>query len=263
LTALESSAARETFDIIVVDSGSRDESPQLDTDFPSVTFLRLPKHFGIVKALNIGCRTAKSEFLLLLHPSVEMPREGVSELTARLQNDRDAAAACPLAVDTSGKRIIEDRPLPGAAALARAWKSGEYRGDPASQTLLYPSVHAVLIRRVFLQGMRYLDERCGPWWDADLFFQIRNAGKKVLFIREITAVKTGGDYRYPETAAARAQLKADSALGAAAYLAKRYGMVAGLRFRISAALKALFSGDLRTVPLVAGGQRIDGSQTAF
>ena len=42
LAALEGSKDRNLIEILVVDCGSHDESPGLDSEFPNVTILRLP-----------------------------------------------------------------------------------------------------------------------------------------------------------------------------------------------------------------------------
>src|SRR5579862_9945122 len=72
LTALEGSRDRASIEILVVDCGSHDESPQLDSEFPEITILRLPRYFGRTRSLNIGTRTAAGEHLFLLSPEVEV-----------------------------------------------------------------------------------------------------------------------------------------------------------------------------------------------
>src|SRR5579872_5132320 len=72
LAALEGSNDRALIEILVVDCGSHDESPQLDSEFAGITILRLPRYFGRTRALNIGTRTAAGEFLLLMTPEVEV-----------------------------------------------------------------------------------------------------------------------------------------------------------------------------------------------
>src|SRR6202049_2477790 len=52
LAALEGSNDRALIEILVVDCGSPDERPQLDTEFPEITILLLPRYFGRPKALN-------------------------------------------------------------------------------------------------------------------------------------------------------------------------------------------------------------------
>ena len=58
LESLEKSEGRETLQIVVVDNGSSDGSAQLDIDFPQAQFIRLPKNFGLTKAMNLGLRAA-------------------------------------------------------------------------------------------------------------------------------------------------------------------------------------------------------------
>src|SRR5580692_6459255 len=103
IAALERSQDRERLEILVVDCGSQDESPRLDSEFPAVQILRLPQHFGATRALNIAMRTAKAEFVLLLSPSVEVAPETVTLLATRLEDDPTAAAVCPLLCDPAGK----------------------------------------------------------------------------------------------------------------------------------------------------------------
>jgi GT2 family glycosyltransferase len=64
LKALETSVERQSIEIIVMDNGSFDDTPEVEPEFPEVTFLRLPKYFGRTKALNIASRTAHADLLL-------------------------------------------------------------------------------------------------------------------------------------------------------------------------------------------------------
>src|ERR1700730_3246451 len=104
LAALEASNDRATIEILVVDCGSHDESPQLDAEFSNVTILRLPRYFGRTKALNIGTRTATGEYLFFLTPGVEVLPTTIPSLLARIESEPDVMAVCPLLVD------IEARP---------------------------------------------------------------------------------------------------------------------------------------------------------
>src|SRR5215216_3553747 len=72
LAALENVISRETLEVVVVDNGSSDESQTLDIEFSRIHMMRLPKNFGATKALNIGIRTAKGEYLLLLPVNAEV-----------------------------------------------------------------------------------------------------------------------------------------------------------------------------------------------
>src|SRR5262245_56256382 len=72
VAALEASKGRNQMEILVVDNGSTDDSRRMDSEFPEINMLRLPHFCGLTKARNIGIRTAKAEFLLMLEPGVEV-----------------------------------------------------------------------------------------------------------------------------------------------------------------------------------------------
>src|ERR1700693_1957703 len=116
LGALEGSRDRALIEILVVDCGSHDESPQLDTEFPEVTILRLPRYFGRTKALNIGTRTATGEYLFFLTPAVEVLPTTIPALLAQLKADPNWMAACPLLLDTEAKQAQQFSLLPTPAS---------------------------------------------------------------------------------------------------------------------------------------------------
>src|SRR5579871_6189415 len=103
LAALEGTNDRAAVEILVVDCGSHDESPQLDSEFAGITILRLPRYFGRTKALNIATRTAQGEYLLFLTPEVEVLPTTIPALLALLEADADTAAVCPILLDTESR----------------------------------------------------------------------------------------------------------------------------------------------------------------
>jgi GT2 family glycosyltransferase len=273
LDALLRTTDRQDVEILVVDKGSRDGSEQLDSDYPGVTFLRLPRNFGYTKAVNIGTRTATGDYLFLLDPHTEVPAGAVAALTEKLESDADAIAVCPLLVDDDGAPLSRFRPVPEASGLMRAWKKGDTGGSlPADLTaeaiaVGWPPRVAVLVRRQFVKGMNYIDQRYGESGaDAELFYQIWHANKKVLLLPEIKVL-----YR-PETlelsADACAELSADEALAAALFASKHNGFFAGVGARLGAALHILIKlltfqqpgYQMSRLMAVLGGQKIDGTQ---
>jgi GT2 family glycosyltransferase len=112
VAALDLSTDRERLEILVVDLGSQDGSPQLDSEFPSIVTLRLPHNFGATKAMNIGTRTAKADLVFYLSPDVEVAPDTVQKLADKLEEDSEAAAVCPLLVDQEGKPASRVYKLP-------------------------------------------------------------------------------------------------------------------------------------------------------
>ncbi|MCS6951464.1 MAG: glycosyltransferase [Bryobacterales bacterium] len=280
LTALERSAARERIEILVVDRGSSDDSPQLDAEFPSVNLLRLPRDFGAVKALNIGMRTATGDFVLLLEPDVEVLPDTVACLAEKLEAAPEAAAVCPLAITEQQEPVSRQRPVPSPDELYRSWRAGGFpdwepvRLDKDAVPVEYVDHWTpLLVRMTFLKGMRYVDERYGNFgWKLEICCQIRRAGKRILLVPGVRVRIHPGWEETAVPAARRALLAADEALGVALFARKHYGWPAGLRLRaltLLAGLGDVFSALLRLrdvafavhkARFLLAGQKLDGSQ---
>jgi N-acetylglucosaminyl-diphospho-decaprenol L-rhamnosyltransferase len=261
--ALERSQERERLEILVVDCGSRDESAQIDAEFPSINILRLPHHFGATKAMNIATRTAKAELVLFLSPRVEVLPDTVSRLAANLERDADAIAACPLLVDEEGRPASHILRLPTREtfeAVCRGAEPAPVELDLTQDSIAveYPGRDALMVRKQFIRGMNYFDERYGEYWaDADLAMKIRLAGKKIRLYPSIRATIYPGE----DPIAGDPLGIADRALGAARFLGKYKGFFAGLSFRLGAIFSALGKFQMGTFMNLVSGQKLDGSQS--
>jgi hypothetical protein len=212
--------------------------------------------------MNIATRTAKADLLFYLSPTVELEPRTVSALADQLDADPAAIAACPWLVDPQGAPANRLYRLPDRAAMAAAAKGAELAGVQADVnqekvTVDYPSLDAVLIRKQFIRGMNFFDQRYGHYWaDADLAMQARRAGKKMYLHPGIRSV------RYPEADPLQNESLAgsDRAVGAVAFVGKYYGFGASLTLRLGLALGALGRMDLGRVSALLGGQKLDGSQ---
>jgi hypothetical protein len=274
LAALERTRDRQALEIVVVDAGSRDDCPRMDAEFPRVTVMRLARHFGLAKALNIGIRTAQGEYLLLLDPNVEVAPDTVPALAARLDADSDAVAVCPLIVDPEGRPASVIHALPTPADLScGAILSPDLDQEAVSVPLA--DWGAVMARKFFIRGLNYFDERFGHHWlDAELCYQIRRAGKKTLLLPRVKVVRWPPEDSFPLAADARAALDADRALGAATFARKHFGLATGIKVRIWIALAAIgralralvtfgeIGFEFARMTAIIGGQKIDGSQRA-
>ncbi len=247
-------------EILVVDCGSHDESPQLDSEFSGVTILRLPRYFGRTKALNIGTRTAAGEYLFFLTPEVEVLPTTVPSLLARLESDSEAVAVAPLLLDTDSTQAVEFYRLPTpetGVELTPVVIDKTAEAFPVE----YATFDALLVRKYFVRGINYLDERYGEFFsDAELCYQIRRAARKTLVLPGVTALYTRCS---PYSASSATILMADKIHGAAVYFGKHYGFVTGLLFRIKAMLKALFTMRFSLFAAVVSWTKIDGSQTSI
>ncbi len=269
LTVLEASVERDKFEILVVDNGSFDESPAVAAEFPKAILLKLPRNFGLTKALNIGMRTAKGELYFFLSPYVEVQPDTVSALATRLEAAPEAAAACPLLVSPDGQPAPPLFRLPDGSAVGGVARRGAFTpaatpdlsGQPVS--VEFPSLAALMVRSYFLKGLRHFDERYAQSWaDAEIALQIRRAAKKILLFPELRVT------RFPEPdpmrdgpSAVQALLAADWVSGAAVYAGKHFGFFTGIKVRLAAIVSFFFSFRFSRFLKTASGSKVDGTQT--
>jgi len=248
IEALERSEARDTFEIVVVDNGSSDGSQLLEADFPRARVIRIPRNFGLTKALNVGVRGAEGDYILCLHEDAEVFPDTIRLLTGILDSQPDVGAVCPLLVDDG------DQPAPqlGRFPPDDTWRPAQAGAEPVAVD--YPRGAALMIRRQLFTAIRQIDERYGQFGsDADLCYQIRRAGKKILLTPAARAHHTGRE--------AESTLRtADRKQGGAAWIGKYGGFWSGFRAQVGAVFGALGSFQLGVVKYLLASQKIDGSQ---
>ena len=249
LESLEKSEGRATLQIVVVDNGSSDGSAHLDTDFPHAQFIRLPKNFGLTKAMNIGWRAADAEYVFFLHDDTEVEPGAAIRLAETLDANPNAAAACPLLVDDEG------RPAPQLGTLP---PDGQWLAAEPSlsqpEPVEYPRGAALMMRVYVIRAVRQIDERYGQFGsDADLAVQILRASKQIL-------LDPAARVRHHGSAGYSALERADFLLGRAVFLGKYRGFGAGLRARLAAVAGPLVSFRFGEVRYTLAGQKIDGTQ---
>lgn len=234
--------------IVVVDNGTEGALGSLEETFPHVRWIRLPKNFGLTKALNLGLRSAEGEFVLFLHDDTRIPGNGVSELADVLEQHVELGAVAPLLVDAMGNPTPQVCTHPPKAELVPV--AGNSDIDVESVTGA-----ALMVRGFFLKAMRQIDERYGNFGsDLDLCAQvIRRANKKIRVLQSVRAVHSASP-------AQSALLDADAAIGTAVYLAKYQGAAAGLKYRVAAILGSIFTFRLVLAKHLLSNQKLDGTQ---
>ena len=127
IQSLERSTDRQRLEVLVVDDGSRDDTPAVPDEFPDVISLKLPKRFGWTRAVNIGLRTAKGDLVLLMRPTFEVEPDTIARMADKLESTPSIGAVCP-----AGKRAWR---FPDAEALIHAWKIGDLPGRDRTRQL--------------------------------------------------------------------------------------------------------------------------------
>ena len=249
LASLEKSEGRDDLQLIVVDNGSVDGAADLDARFPQAQWIRLPKNFGLTKAMNLGWRAANAELVLFLHDDTEVDPGAALRLADALESNPDAGAVCPLLVGENGLSAPQLGKLPPDGAWIPATPSGT---DPMA--VEYPRGAALMTRVALIKAVRQIDERFGQFGaDADLAANFRRASKKVLLLPDVKV-------RHHGSAGYSSEERADFLLARAAYLGKYQGFGAGLMARLGAVFGALLGFRFGEFKNTAAGQKIDGTQ---
>ena len=262
LASLEASRNREQLEILVIDQGSQDGSATIDTEFPRITPLRLPKYFGITKARNIGVRTAKGEYVFLLSPEVTIQPETAIALAQRMQADSSVGLAAPRLLEVSGQPKPQVAGFPGPGDLG-AWAKGGVPWQATGAEGAVPaeclSSRALMVRRQTIVGMNYFDERFGEFWsDIEMCYRVRRGGKNPLVYADLSVTDEGQPAPGANWVAA---LEADRRLGAVAFAGKHFGMKAQIGLYLSQLLGALGSpGGFGAFSRMLSSQKVDGTE---
>ncbi len=238
--------------VLVVDNGSTDGAHTLDEDFPAIRFIRLPKNFGLTRALNIGVRAAEGTYILLLHDDTVISGEAVTKLADFLDQRADAGAVAPLLVAASGAATPQVRDLPSPSSPDPAFRPAE-----GGVEIVVPCVSgaALMFRTSFLRALRQIDERYGTYGGIiDLCMQVKRANRKLVILREATAI-----HEQLVSPVSKSTLDGDRTHGIAVFLGKHYGFMTGILYRAKSALAGLFTFRFKVLAGAVSGAKIDGA----
>jgi GT2 family glycosyltransferase len=185
LNSLESQTwtARE---IIVVDNGSADGSPQMvEREYPGIHLIRNPENRGFCAANNQGIRASSGEFIALLNNDAEADPGWLEALVGAIDTRPDFGMAAskivvwedPGRIDKAGHLIYPDGQNRGRGSGER--DRGQYNRQ---EETLWPDGCAALYRRRMLDSIGGFDEDFFAYADdAELGLRARIAGWRCLY----------------------------------------------------------------------------------
>lgn len=186
LAALLVAANDTSFEVIVVDDGSEDETLRLGEIAPNVTVCRNETAQGFVGACNLGAANARGEYIVLLNNDTEPTVGWLDELL-------DAFARFDNVGLAGSKLLFADGRLQDAGGIV--WNSGtpwnygrrQNAADPRysyARQVDYVSGAALMIpKRVWDEVQRLSTEYAPAYFeDTDLAFKVREAGYTTWFV---------------------------------------------------------------------------------
>jgi len=184
---LESLLAHTTvpFEVIVVDDGSRDDTPELLRRLRNVTCARNEENLEFIRTCNRGIHLAKGRYLLFLNNDVTVTPQWLSTLVETMERFPRCGAV-------GAKLVRPDGTLQEAGSII--WRDGSASGygrddDPLKpeycylREVDYCSAACLLVRTDLVRELGGFDERYLPAYyeDADLCFGVRRLGYTVVF----------------------------------------------------------------------------------
>lgn len=183
LKSLQQLTDKTTFEVIVVDDCSTDETEQLIKKVAGIRYQRQAHNAGFIESCNTGAKMAKGEFLLFLNNDTEVHPNGIDALVQTFKDKPDAGLVGSQLIYPDG-RLQESGGI--VFSDASGWNYGRLDevNKPCYQHLRevsYCSGASILIKTALFEQLGRFDERYKPAYyeDTDLAFAVRDAGLKV------------------------------------------------------------------------------------
>lgn len=185
LRSLDKQTTRD-FDVIVVDNGSADGSPEIvEREYPQVRIVRNDENRGFCAANNQGIQASRAEFIALLNNDAEAEPGWLKALLDALEARPDCGMAAskilvwedPGRIDKAGHLIYPDGQNRGRGSGEA--DRGQY--DRIEETL-WPDGCAAMYRREMLAEIGGFDEDLFAYADdAELGLRARIAGWRCIY----------------------------------------------------------------------------------
>ena len=185
LRSLAEHAQATPFEVIVVDDGSTDATPERLVQIAGIRTLRNARNLGFIGSCNAGAQQAQGEFVVFLNNDTIVTAGWLQALMRCLLEEPDAGLV-------GAQLVYPDGRLQEAGGIVFAdgsgWNYGRFDdpNDPRysfRREADYCSGAAILLRRDLFRELGGFDARYAPAYyeDTDLAFAVRAAGKKVLY----------------------------------------------------------------------------------
>lgn len=206
LGAIPLAVGEWSHEVVVVDNGSTDGSPEMvRADFPWVRLIENGENAGFVRATNQAIAESRGDHLLLLNSDALAPPGSLARMVSFMRDHPDAGAVAPKLLNPDGSFQASYARFPtllseGLSAFGlnrRLWgphhPSPPPRPDEKPHPVDWAPGACLLLRRSALEAVGPLDE--GFWMyseDTDLCYRIHRAGWKVYYLPDVEVVHFGG-----------------------------------------------------------------------
>jgi cellulose synthase/poly-beta-1,6-N-acetylglucosamine synthase-like glycosyltransferase len=165
------SVARASFEVIVVDDGSTDDTAELARRAGAVV-IRLERNLGPAGARNAGLAVARGDLVVFTDADCEPDDTFVAALTAEL---RDASVGGARGAYTTRQRSL-------VARFVQCEYESRYRRAAEQTWIDFVDTYAACFRRADLERVGGFDARLRVCEDQELSFRLADAGLRIRFV---------------------------------------------------------------------------------
>lgn len=199
------------YEIIVVDNASTNTS-YLETyrNAPDVRLILSDENLGYARAANLGLKSAKGEFFLILNPDIVFQNDPFPQLIKALTEKPSLGAVGPLLRDSEGKPQIAGyyRKLPSpihfllsdslfskltwVRALSQRYSHERIRESGTQRIDQIPGAFLFFRKDLFASG-HWMNDAYFLWMeDVDFCYRVRQAGRYVAVMADVIVTHLGG-----------------------------------------------------------------------
>ena len=174
-----------SFEVIVIDDGSHDETSKILPTIENIRYYRNEENVGFLLSCNKGATLARGRYLVFLNNDTQVLEGWLDELVKTVQENSDVGLV-------GSKLLYPNGVLQEAGAILKPDGSAELVGlnnDPdrpefnVVREVDYCSGACLFIEAELFKTLGGFDEIYAPCYceDSDLAFRIRKMGKRVLY----------------------------------------------------------------------------------
>ena len=174
-----------SYETIVVDDGSSDQTPVVIGQIPNIIYLRNEENLGFIRTCNRGAANAKGEYLLFLNNDAQVTENWLSPLIESFKEYENVGAVGPKVLFPNG-RLQEAGALVnrnGTSTLIGFLDDPELAKHNYLREVMYCSGACLLVETSKFRELGGFNVNLAPAYceDWDLAFRLRQRGLRVLY----------------------------------------------------------------------------------
>jgi len=210
LSSIYNHTRNNTLEIIVIDNGSLDGTPNLIRNkFPGVRLVEAGANLGFAGATNKGIRLSHGDYLFLLNPDTLFKSDVIGELVLFLETHPDGGAAGPRMIKRDNSTTflnVRELPsisgtvftlfglrklFPNSSLFAREYIPGWDR--LSDRDVHFISGAAQMFPRPVINEIGLLDEQIPMYFeDLDICMRVGKTGRKIYYVSSASLLHMEG-----------------------------------------------------------------------